>query len=69
MKLSTFPFLTGDEFSQACREFIRLVDGCDRQLESLGWTKARFDETVCELISLPRLVSYTGKSVRTSETG
>ncbi|EFE41522.1 hypothetical protein TRV_03743 [Trichophyton verrucosum HKI 0517] len=66
MKLSIFPFLTSDEFSQACREFIRLVDGCDGQLEPLGWTKARFDETGAEPVLVVR--KYTDRDSQPTES-
>ncbi|EGE08973.1 hypothetical protein TEQG_07967 [Trichophyton equinum CBS 127.97] len=65
MKLSIFPFLTGEEFSQACREFVRLVDGCDGQLESLGWTKTRFDETGAEPVLVVRKYTDSQSTVPT----
>ncbi|EFR01754.1 Atg10p [Nannizzia gypsea CBS 118893] len=54
MKLSNFPFLTPDEFSQSCQGFIRLVDSCDDQLEPLGWANAGFDRSGPEAVLVVR---------------
>ncbi|KAM5484184.1 hypothetical protein McanCB56680_002793 [Microsporum canis] len=48
MRLSTFPFLTADEFSLSCQVLINLVDSYGRQLNSLGWVDVRFDTSADE---------------------
>ncbi|KAK2871924.1 hypothetical protein FQN49_002701 [Arthroderma sp. PD_2] len=43
MNLSTFPFLTANEFSQSCQGFVDRVHAYEGQLGSPGWADVRFD--------------------------